>query len=66
MAGPGVPAKGEYIGATLLEVAPTVLDVMDLEIPKEMESKPILGKEKPAYSPDDEEKVRARLKILDY
>ena len=50
----------------MLEVAPTVLDVMDLEIPKEMESKPILGKEKPAYSPDDEEKVRARLKILDY
>ena len=66
IAGPGVPAKDEYVGATLLDVAPTVLDVMDLEIPKEMEGKSLLGNDKPAYSPDAEKKVRDRLKTLGY
>ena len=66
IAGPGVPASGERIGATLLDVAPTVLDVMDLEIPQEMEGKSILGEEKPARTPEDDEKVRSRLKALGY
>ena len=66
IAGPGVPASGEHIGATLLHVAPTVLDVMDLEIPQEMEGKSILGEEKPARPSEDDEKVRSRLKALGY
>ena len=66
IAGPGVPASGEHIGATLLDVAPTVLDVMDLEIPQEMEGKSILGEEKPARPSEDDEKVRSRLKALGY
>jgi len=40
-----------------------VLDVMDLEIPKEMEGVSISGKER---TPEDDEKVRSRLKALGY
>ena len=50
----------------MLDVAPTVLDVMDLEIPKEMEGKSLLGEEKPAHPPEDDHKVRSRLKALGY
>ena len=66
IAGPGVSTIGEYSGATLLDIAPTVLDVMDLEILKEMEGKSLLGAEKPARSPEDEKKVRSRLRALGY
>jgi len=50
----------------LLDVAPTVLDVMGLEIPDQMEGKSILGEEKPARPPEDHEKMRSRLKALGY
>ena len=50
----------------MLDVAPTVLDVMDLEIPKEMEGKSLLGEEKPERPPEDHEKMRSRLKALGY
>jgi len=66
IAGPGVPASGQYTGATLLDVAPTVLDVMDLEILKEMEGKSLLGEEKSAHPPEDDQKMRSRLKALGY
>jgi predicted AlkP superfamily phosphohydrolase/phosphomutase len=35
LAGPGIPANGEHERASLLDIAPTVIDVMNLEIPKE-------------------------------
>ncbi|MBU2498191.1 MAG: alkaline phosphatase family protein [Proteobacteria bacterium] len=64
LAGPGIPSKGEYSGATLYDVAPTVLDVMDLEIPQEMEGVSISGKER---TPEEEEAlVQERLKFLGY
>jgi len=66
IAGPGVPASGEHNGAMLLDVAPTVLDVMDLEIPQEMEGKSVLGEKKPARPSEDDEKMRSRLKALGY
>jgi predicted AlkP superfamily phosphohydrolase/phosphomutase len=44
-AGPGVPTIGEYSGATLRDLAPTVLDVMGLEIPWELvHRRPCSGK----------------------
>jgi predicted AlkP superfamily phosphohydrolase/phosphomutase len=66
IAGPGVPTIGEYSGDTLLDLAPTVLDVMGLEIPGEMEGRSLLREGKPARPPEDEEKVRSRLKALGY
>lgn len=64
LAGPAIPAKGEYVGASLLDVAPTVLDVMDLEIPPEMEGVSISGKER---TPEEEEAlIQERLKFLGY
>jgi len=66
LAGPGIPANGEHERASLLDIAPTVIDVMDLEIPKEMEGKSLLGQEKPAHPPEDDHKIRSRLKALGY
>ncbi|RJR45850.1 MAG: hypothetical protein C4576_11700 [Desulfobacteraceae bacterium] len=64
IAGPGIPPKGEYAGASLLDLAPTVLDVMDLEIPGEMEGVSVSGKER---TPEEEEAlVQERLKFLGY
>jgi predicted AlkP superfamily phosphohydrolase/phosphomutase len=64
IAGPGIPPKGEYVGASLLDVAPTVLDVMDLEIPGELEGVSVSGKKR---TPEEEEAlVQERLKFLGY
>jgi predicted AlkP superfamily phosphohydrolase/phosphomutase len=64
LAGPGIPRKGEYVGASLLDMAPTVLDVMDLEIPSEMEGVSLSGKER---TPEEEEAlIQERLKFLGY
>jgi len=64
LAGPGIPAKGEYDAASLLDVAPTALDVMNLEIPQEMEGVSISGKER---TPEEKEAlVQERLKLLGY
>jgi predicted AlkP superfamily phosphohydrolase/phosphomutase len=64
IAGPGIPSKGEYVGASLLDVAPTVLDVMDQGIPAEMEGVSISGKERSAE--EEEALVQERLKFLGY
>jgi len=61
--GAGIPPKGPYFGATILDIAPTLLEIMDLEIPKQMEGKSILGRSKTA---EDEKKLRYRLQILGY
>jgi len=64
LAGPGIPANGEYKRASLLDIAPTVIDVMDLEIPEEMEGVSISGRER---TPEEKEAlVQKRLKFLGY
>ena len=64
LTGPGIPAKGRHMGASLLDVAPTVLDVMDLEIPKEMEGVSISGKKR---TPEETEAlIKQRLRFLGY
>lgn len=64
LAGPGILAKGERAGASLIDVAPTVLDVMDLEIPEEMEGTSLSRKERTA----EEKKalLQKRLRLLGY
>ena len=46
LAGPEIPAKGRWEGASLPDVAPTVMDIMDLKIPEDMEGVSISGKER--------------------
>ena len=42
MAGPGVPKIGKIEGLSLLDVAPTILRLMNLPIPREMEGRVLL------------------------
>ncbi len=69
IAGLGVPAKGEF-KVSLLNSAPTILDVLGLEIPEDMESPSILemakGKEEAKYPSKGEKAVRSRLDLLGY
>jgi len=67
MVGPGIPAIGELKGMTLLDVAPTILSLMGLPIPEDMEGKILLEKGREVvYSEEDEEAVRKRLSGLGY
>jgi len=70
MAGSRIPAKGKIEGVSLLNIAPTVLDVIGLPIPREMERPSLLAmlKEEKAATPPPkmEDKVRSRLEALGY
>lgn len=69
VAGPGIPGEGELKGVSLLNVAPTVLDVLGLPIPKNMERPSILSMVKKDVTPSPEEtknKVVSRLEFLGY
>jgi len=69
IAGPGIPAKGELKEVSLLNVAPTVLDVLGLTIPKNMERPSILSMVKKKGITDSKEAeraVRSRLEALGY
>ncbi len=71
MAGSRIPAKGKISGISLLNIAPTVLDVIGLPIPREMERPSLLAmlKEEKAAAPPSpkmEDKVRSRLEALGY
>ncbi len=70
MAGSRIPAKGKIESISLLNIAPTVLDVIGLTIPREMERPSILAmlKEEKAAPPPPkmEDKVRSRLEALGY
>ncbi|NIS63094.1 MAG: hypothetical protein GTO13_21080 [Proteobacteria bacterium] len=63
--GPGVRKAGEVSGADLLDVAPTMLHLMGLPIPPDMEGKP-LTKKKSAYSEEDKKEVKERLTKIGY
>jgi len=64
--GPGISAKGEQMNVSLVDIAPTVLELMDLKAPKEMEGKTIVSKEEITVSSKEADKVRSRLKFLGY
>ena len=65
MKGAGVANKGEMSGADLLDIAPTVLHLMSLQIPTDMEGK-VLTKKEGVYLEEDKKEVRERLSKLGY
>jgi len=67
-AGAGIPAGGELKGISLLSIAPTVLDILQLSIPNDMEKPSILAgiKEAPPKPAEAESRMSARLKALGY
>jgi predicted AlkP superfamily phosphohydrolase/phosphomutase len=66
MAGPGIPNIGE-ITAHLIDVAPTVLSLMDVPVSGDMEGH-VLVKSEPGvvYSKEDVDEVKKRLEALGY
>jgi predicted AlkP superfamily phosphohydrolase/phosphomutase len=64
LVGPGIPSKGEYEGASLIDLAPTVLDVLDLEIHEDLEGISLSGKERTRE--EQEAMIEDRLKFLGY
>ncbi len=45
LAGPGIPAGTHIEGANIIDIAPTVLALMGLPVPGEMDGKALLGVE---------------------
>jgi len=67
MAGAGIPALGRLQGITLLDVAPTVMNLMGFDVPQDMEGKSLVQKaEGEVYSREDEAEIKARLAGLGY
>jgi predicted AlkP superfamily phosphohydrolase/phosphomutase len=63
-AGPGVPAEGEKSGASLIDIAPTVLTMMNEKVPDEMEGKSLVSAS--PYTAEDEKEIHDRLASLGY
>jgi len=70
LAAPNCPLAGEYVGARLLDVAPTLLDLAGYAIPETMQGRSLVAglEKKPATSndPDGEQLVHDRLAGLGY
>jgi predicted AlkP superfamily phosphohydrolase/phosphomutase len=64
MAGPGVPRQGRFAALSLLDVAPTILHLLDLPVPSDLEGRPIHVDEDPVYSDEDEAELTNRLRAL--
>lgn len=66
LAGPGVDQLGEVSEASLFDIPPTVLTLMSLDVPPDMEGRSLIsGKEKAGLS-EEEEKIKKRLRGLGY
>jgi predicted AlkP superfamily phosphohydrolase/phosphomutase len=66
---PNCPLSGEYEGARLLDIAPTLLDLAGYEIPESMQGKSLVAgmeKKAPGPSSDDEKIIHDRLAGLGY
>lgn len=67
--GPGIPEGKELKGVSLLNIAPTVLDILGIPIPRNMERSSILSMVKKDVIPSPEgpeKKVVSRLQFLGY
>jgi bisphosphoglycerate-independent phosphoglycerate mutase (AlkP superfamily) len=44
LSAPSCPLRGEFEGARLLDIAPTLLDLAGYEIPESMQGRPLVAK----------------------
>lgn len=63
MAGPGVPHLGRFAATHLLDVAPTVLDLLGVPVPPDLDGRPI-HKVEHVYSDEEEAELTSRLRAL--
>ena len=64
LAGPGVPALGRFAALNLLDVAPTILQLLDIPIPPDLDGRAIHVDEDAVYSDEDEAELTNRLRAL--
>jgi predicted AlkP superfamily phosphohydrolase/phosphomutase len=64
--GPGIPKLGEILEADLLDIAPMVLHLMGVPVPRDLEGTALSEKEERVYSDEDEKEVKQRLSKLGY
>ncbi len=64
--GPGVPKGGKLSRATLIDIAPSVLKLMGVEVPQSMEGRPLIAKEDDLGVKESEEGLKDRLRKLGY
>lgn len=64
-AGPGIPTQGRFAALNLLDVMPTVMDLLGAALPDELDGRPIhKSLEESPYSVDDEARLINRLRAL--
>lgn len=63
MAGPGIPALGSYKAAHLLDIAPTILNLLGVTPPSDLEGR-VLHRIDEAYTAEDERELTSRLSSL--
>lgn len=63
MAGPNIPALGRFAALNILDVAPTVLDLLSVPIPPDLDGRAIHA-EDDVYSDEDEAELTSRLRTL--
>jgi predicted AlkP superfamily phosphohydrolase/phosphomutase len=69
LAAPNCPLHGEYEGAKLLDIAPTLLDLAGYEIPETMQGRSLVAdmeKRSSGDGPEDEQIIHDRLSGLGY
>ncbi|HEX6291229.1 MAG TPA: alkaline phosphatase family protein [Herpetosiphonaceae bacterium] len=63
MAGPNIPALGRFAALSILDVAPTILDLLGVPIPPDLDGRAIHA-EDDVYSDEDEAALTSRLRTL--
>ena len=69
LAAPNCPLRGQYQGARLLDIAPTLLDLAGYEIPETMQGRSLVAgmeKKSPGNGSADEQIIHDRLSGLGY
>ena len=68
LAAPNCPLHGEYEGAKLLDIAPTLLDLAGYEIPETMQGRSLIAgmEKKSSGTPADDQIIQDRLSGLGY
>lgn len=64
IAGPGVPAAGHCRGLSIYDVAPTLLDLFDLDGVEALDGRSLLRELGEVYTSDDEARLSSRLEAL--
>jgi predicted AlkP superfamily phosphohydrolase/phosphomutase len=63
MAGPQVPALGRFEALDILDVAPTVLSLLGVTVPADLDGRPVQVEDE-VYSDEDEAELTSRLRTL--